>query len=1149
MRTMQASWFSQSRSTATWAIVVLLVCGGEAYAQQHQAETGAVSVGLPGTVSIGNVKARIDALEASTNLDKSVRDSALELFRAAQSQLAAAAQYEQAANAFTAAIESTPSAFEHVRTALEIPLDEQRAAALREATVRANLPELEKRLVKTQAAEAAAVGELRDLQLQGETERERPNQIRERMSVLKRRQDEIEENLKTTSAKIPVIQEANRALLAGEQRAVIAETHMLEQEHLSYDVRKKLLSSRVNLATRKLSIAQAVKAAVQELANDSRQVEAVQTQIEAGQARVEAISKHPIIARAAELNSGLSNELAEMVANRALFNGQLATTSKLSEEIDHNFRIARQRFDIAGLSGAFGRALSDVREKLPDLDRYGREVAERQPILTAIGLGQLRITESRRGLGDLEKNIDRIMEEATDTLLSEVDEIEIRDELLMLLEDRNSLLDKLDTAYSDNLRVLGKLDYDQRQLVEKARDFARFLDQRLLWVPSTTLVGVSTFEDLGPAFGYLLAPANWKAVVEAIKDKTGKVPALTAIAVLAIIMLVALRQWLYLKLLEIGRRVRYSYVDGFSVTLRALGITLLIAAIWPLILGFIGTQLQIASHVPVFVNALGSGLVEVAGVLLFFFGFRILCCKGGVALEHLRWPKYDVLLLQRNLRTVLLVIVPAVLVTAIIGAQPEKAHINSLGRLGYIVIVVALGIFLQRVLNPGSGVLANTIKERRGTWIARLRYIWYPLTVGAPLVLAMLAALGYFYSAATLTRPIYYTLWMFVAAKILHDLVVRWLVVNQARLERKKALAAIAADGGAETSGEGGPVSIPEEAALDFPTINAQTRRLLNAVIVVSLVLGVSLIWSGVVPALGILDDVVLWQHSTVLEGKETLQPITLIDMGLAALVAVLVLIVARNFPGLLEIAVLQQLPIDSGLRYAITSISQYTIVTVGIVVFFSSIGVSWSDVQWLAAALTVGLGFGLQEIFANFMSGFLLLFERPVRIGDTVSVGNITGTVSRIRLRATTITDWDNKEIVVPNKTFITSQLTNWTLSDPIVRVVIQIGIAHGSDTKLAHRLMLETVQAESMVLEEPRPSVFFMGVGESSLDFDVRVYVKNMDDYMPVTHRFNMAVVDVLSENGVVIPYPQRDIHVRSVQSVAGSEVVKHLQEVGDT
>ena len=135
------------------------------------------------------------------------------------------------------------------------------------------------------------------------------------------------------------------------------------------------------------------------------------------------------------------------------------------------------------------------------------------------------------------------------------------------------------------------------------------------------------------------------------------------------------------------------------------------------------------------------------------------------------------------------------------------------------------------------------------------------------------------------------------------------------------------------------------------------------------------------------------------------------------------------------------------GASYAITTILNYAIIVIGAMTVFGSLGVSWDKLQWLAAALSVGLGFGLQEIFGNFVSGLIILFERPVRIGDTVTIGTFSGTVSKIRIRATTITDFDRKEVIIPNKAFVTERLINWSLSDTVTRVVIRLGVAYGSD------------------------------------------------------------------------------------------------------
>jgi potassium efflux system protein len=284
-----------------------------------------------------------------------------------------------------------------------------------------------------------------------------------------------------------------------------------------------------------------------------------------------------------------------------------------------------------------------------------------------------------------------------------------------------------------------------------------------------------------------------------------------------------------------------------------------------------------------------------------------------------------------------------------------------------------------------------------------------------------------------------------------------------------------------------------------------------------------------------VLDQVSLWSQTTMIEGEETIVPVTLADLLLAVFVAGVTAIASTNLPGLMEIAVLQRLTLQPGSRYAINTLMRYVVVTVGTIAVLNIVGWKWSQIQWLVAALSVGLGFGLQEIVANFVSGLVILFERPVRVGDTVTVGELTGTVSRVRIRATTITDWDRKEIIVPNKSFITEQVINWTLSDPITRIVIPVGVSYGSDVQLAHRVMEETLLSMPIVLDDPAPKVYFVGFGESSLDFRLNVYSRELADRLPLTHAVHEAILGALRKHGIEIPFPQRDLHVRSVDEAA--------------
>jgi potassium efflux system protein len=259
--------------------------------------------------------------------------------------------------------------------------------------------------------------------------------------------------------------------------------------------------------------------------------------------------------------------------------------------------------------------------------------------------------------------------------------------------------------------------------------------------------------------------------------------------------------------------------------------------------------------------------------------------------------------------------------------------------------------------------------------------------------------------------------------------------------------------------------------------------------------------------------------------------PVTLAALLLGIFTLVMTVIGSRNLPGLIELSLLSRAGVDAASRYMITSLLRYAIVIGGTLVGLSFLGMRWAQLQWMAAALTVGLGFGLQEIFANFVSGIILLFERPFRVGDVITVGNQTGRVTRIRTRATTLLDFDNKEIVMPNKTFITGDLTNWGLSDTTTRLIIKVGVAYGTDPASVRRLLLQAAAENPLVVKEPAPSCWFLAFGASSLDFELRVFVGTLAERMETQNGLNIRVNELFAEHGIEIAFPQLDLHVRDM------------------
>ena len=162
------------------------------------------------------------------------------------------------------------------------------------------------------------------------------------------------------------------------------------------------------------------------------------------------------------------------------------------------------------------------------------------------------------------------------------------------------------------------------------------------------------------------------------------------------------------------------------------------------------------------------------------------------------------------------------------------------------------------------------------------------------------------------------------------------------------------------------------------------------------------------------------------------------------------------------------------------------------------------------------------------------MLVERPVRVGDTVTVEGVSGTVNRIRMRATTITDWDRKELVIPNKTFITGQVINWTLSDTILRIIIPVGVSYGSDVELVKRTLLQVAIDHERVLKDPPPRALFRRFNDSSLDFELRVFVPHIDDLLLVTDEVHTRILATFRDAGIEITYPQLDLHLRDSEEL---------------
>lgn len=259
--------------------------------------------------------------------------------------------------------------------------------------------------------------------------------------------------------------------------------------------------------------------------------------------------------------------------------------------------------------------------------------------------------------------------------------------------------------------------------------------------------------------------------------------------------------------------------------------------------------------------------------------------------------------------------------------------------------------------------------------------------------------------------------------------------------------------------------------------------------------------------------------------------PVTLLGLVVLVVIMALTWIIAGRVRWLLERRVSHVTGIEEGTLHAIGGLGRYAILFVGSFIGLRSVGFQLDAILVVFGALGVGIGFGLQNIANNFVSGLILLVERPIKVGDVVDVGGELGSVERVGIRATTLRKFDQTQAIVPNGDLISSTVTNWTLDDRRARLDFTLGVAYGSDTRLVERLIRATVVNHQNVLEDPEPRIFFVEFGDSSLNFRILAYVNDLMERFATLSDLHFAIDDAFRENNVEIPFPQRDLHVRTI------------------
>lgn len=1127
--------------------------------------------------SIESVQARLQALKDGSGEPK---PTWIDDYEQALAALNRSADVRLNAQRFAAEAAEAPNLIDSLREELTNP--PQQAELPPENAL--SLKELETRFEQAQADLAASRAKLAELDDIAKFRSKRKAEFPEELATAQQRMSAAQETLSVLP--VGADNEARRTLLLAQLDEYEATIKSLEMERDAYDARQELLPLRRDRAVRRISQGEKITAALRERVDARRAAEGDAAAKSAGEQVDDIAQRFPQLKELAERTQELAKlRSGEEGLPKRISRAQadLAATAAQLEEVSDRYRAARRRISAGGLTEGMGLLLRRDYEWLPQEAELKIASEAREKQLSEAQLELIVTEEERAAVGDLGTAPDRLLQK----LEIEEPSAELRAQAHELLKTQRSSRD----AVISDLETLSTVFYEHKELSEtliaNSLDYRDFIEKRILWVRSSPPNPMGSALAI-PKHGLQIAQAIWtRETLEGLKDHLAKYWNTLIPIGLFLAALLSMRSLLKRKRQEMGELVRSFKTDQYLYTVRAFVQSFLLALPLPLLAWTVGS-LFLDSPVELG-KAIGVGLQDIAVVWLFLRFLRALTANKGVASVHFRWTVSSVAALRKELRWFEPFALGFGFVVITLDNQGSTAWSDSIGRACFVGAMAALALLAHRLLRKESPLWGISPNANKGL-IGKTHRIWSLLGTLLPIVLALLSIAGYYYTALQFELRLRYSIGFAVALAMINALLLRWLFILRRRLAVRQALEAKSrkeqeeeSQGATESS-----TSSLDADKVDIPSIDAQTRQLFKTSITLATVVGLFFIWANVLPALRGLDRVQLLPSLAIVssemdaeisipsplqtepannqanssptlpgtstpaiptassnneevasdEGASQLglpAKLTLADVLLALVFIFLTSVAAKNLPALLELAVLQRLPLDGGSRYAVSTIVRYLILIVGVSAVSGALGIGWQKVQWLAAALTFGLAFGLQEIFANFVSGLIILIERPIRVGDIVTVGETEGRVTQLRMRATTILDWNRREYLVPNKEFITGSVINWTLSDPVTRMVIPVGIAYGSDTAKARKLLMEVSKKNSLVLDDPAPSAIFRAFGASSLDFELRIFIGNRDLWPKLIDKMHSQIDEAFRKANIEIAFPQRDIHIRTAKGLS--------------
>lgn len=949
------------------------------------------------------------------------------------------------------------------------------------------------------------------------------SQLAGQSAVSERAQATLTSNLKRT-------QELNKKLSESTTSETLKQQYQLESQLIDLknnynqillknsDQLTVLYQSRYDLLNARAQVQQQQISAMQEAINQQHLAQ-TQNQVDQVQQQSQSAVKNNYIQKELERNAQLSQFLLEQTEKtNTLTQDELRMRSVLDSLTQTQRTIDEQ---ISALQGTLvlSRIIQQQKQKLPtnlNIQGLSKQIAD-------LRVQIFDMTQRRNELYDLEAYLAKVQAEQNQTFTAEE-----KAQLTNLLTERRKIASDVIKSLNNQLNLAISLELTQQQITQLSDQIQAKLDQQSFWVKSNNPINLAWFKQLPMSLGEQFEGISKKLGFPKNFDNLPYLLMFVAILVLIGGIIFRFKTLIKQRLATINSEINTLRSDSQWHTPMALLLTAIIAL--PSTLWFLAVCQLLGFFFVRNPAEFWQWSLSMAAYWWFFSFVLALLRPNGISVRHFGFSQDEAEKLRAVTKRIIVAVV-LLLNTSVFSNVMDSGLANDV--LGELNTMVAL-IFCIAIIAPrfrkASKTLGQTNRDHRDELVLKIVRILLQLV---PVGLIVLVALGYYYTALNLINHMINTYIAWVIWSLVRYTLYRAITVSSRRLayrrlqEKRQQKAAELNDG---SPSDDVVVVSEQEEGMAVNQVRGQLLRFADLFIWTALFAIFYYVWSDLVTVASYLRDITLWQQTTTTEAGVVTESISLFNLLVALVIIGITYILVRNLPGILEVLIFSRVKLSQGTPYTINTLLTYTLVAIGSAWAFATLGMSWSKLQWLFAALSVGLGFGMQEIFANFVSGIILLFERPIRVGDTVTINDVTGTVAKIRIRAITIIDPDRKEVIVPNKSFVTGQVTNWALSNTITRVVISIGVAYGSDLELVRCLLLQAAAEQTNIMKDPEPRALFLSFGASTLDHELRVYVSQVSERTNTIDALNRRVNELFAENNIEIAFNQLDIFIKN-------------------